>query len=61
MDGTKIFEELSIVNKNTLESVIKIADKYHLDRDNLLKEFAYKFAMVCELGTFKDYEIEEGE
>ena len=50
---------LSKIQIMTLENVIKIADKYNINRDELLKKFATMFGVMVELGTFKEYEIKE--
>lgn len=61
--GVKVADEcaesLTKVQIKTVESVIKIADKYGLDRDTTLRKFADKFAFMTELGIFKNYQIKE--
>lgn len=50
---------LTKIQITTLESVIKVADKYNINRDELLKKFATTFGVMVELGTFKEYKIKE--
>lgn len=50
---------LTSLQIKTLENVIKIADKYNIERDDLVIKFAAMFGAMAELSTFKDYEIKE--
>lgn len=49
--------ELNQVMKNTIEDTLKIADKYELDRDGLIKQMGEKMYLTTEIGTFKNYEL----
>lgn len=50
---------LTSLQIKTLENVVKIADKYNIERDDLVMKFAAMFGAMAELSTFKDYEIKE--
>jgi hypothetical protein len=52
-------DELTNLQIKTAESVIKIADKYGIERDYLIEKFSAMFVIMAELGTFKNYEFEE--
>lgn len=49
--------ELNQVMKNAIEDTLKIADKYELDRDGLIKQMGEKMYLTTEIGTFKNYEL----
>ena len=40
---------------DTVEQVIELADKYNFDRDSVMKNFAFSFISMVEIGTFSEY------
>lgn len=52
--------DLNEIANNTLNRLIKCADKHNIDRDSLIKRFAEAFGMVARMSTFKNYTIKGG-
>lgn len=52
-------DDIRDLQTETIEAVIKIADKYNFDRDDLLGEFAAMFSALSLAITFKDYKLNE--
>ena len=53
----KIAEELANVSGTAVESVLKIADKYGKDRDDLCHAFARALSISIMIGSFKNYKF----
>ena len=52
-------KEISELQADFIEDVLKIADKYGYDRDEIIFMVVSSFNSIT-LGSFKNYEIEEG-
>lgn len=48
-------KELNTILINAIESTIKIADKYDIDRNSLLKQMGEKIYMTIEVSDFSTY------
>lgn len=56
-----VIDEISSAITDMIEEVIKIADKYGLGRDDVLKEVAVIFYEMMEVATYQNYECEKSE
>lgn len=54
----KYEEEMSILKTNFVHDVIKIADKYNVDRDNAFNVSVQVLTILGLTSTFKDYDVE---
>lgn len=45
---------------NTIEQLIKHADKYNVDRDEVIEFYAGIISMLAQSSTFKNYDINSG-
>ena len=41
---------------NTVHSLVELADKYNIDRDNVMEYFSTLFSTMAEISTFKGFE-----
>lgn len=53
--------ELAEIQDDATEKVVKIADKYDVSRDEVMKSFLTTMLIVTNLGSLEDYEISEEE
>lgn len=53
-------ESADIMTKFTVE-LLKLADKYGVDRDEHIRDICASFTFVCHSRSFKDFKIDEGE
>ena len=53
--------DMTEAHSNAAKSVIKIADKYRLDRDEAMKHFSTVMVAAAECVTFKNYKFNEEE
>lgn len=53
-------ESADIMTKFTVE-LLKLADKYGVDRDEHIRDICASFTSVCHSRSFKDFKIDEGE
>lgn len=60
MKSEEYINELAELTTNTvIPSIVEIADRYRIDRDNLLKYYVDLFATISELCTIKNFNMEE--
>lgn len=53
--------ELAEIQDDATEKVVKLADKYDVSRDEIMKSFLTTMLIVTNLGSLEDYEISEEE
>ncbi len=53
--------ELAEIQVDATEKVVKLADKYDVSRDEIMKSFLTKMLIVTNLESLEDYEISEEE
>lgn len=53
-------ESADIMTKFTVD-VLKLADKYGVDRDEHIRGICASFTSVCHSKSFKNFKIDEGE
>ncbi len=54
-------EKISPEITKLIESVIRIADQYGMDRDETIESTAWIILEMMEVATYKDYQFEEAE
>ena len=54
-----VVEELTKIQINSMEQVMKLADKNNMERDELIDIFAATILQASELGSYKDYKFKE--
>lgn len=60
--NTAEFDDLNEIIKNTLNSLIGVADKHNIDRDSFIKYFSAVFGTMAEVSKFEYYtRYDEGE
>ena len=52
------FADFDGIVRETVNKLIKCADKHNIDRDDFIKYFAAIFNTMAEISTFKYYESE---
>lgn len=52
-------QDMTEANSAAIESVIRIADKYGISRDEAMKHFSVVMAVMAESVSFKDFKISE--
>ena len=50
-------EDFNRIVQNTLNSLIRCADKHNIDRDSLIQYFANMFTALAGISTFKHYSV----
>lgn len=48
--------DLTPIVLNTVHSLVGLADKYNLDRDNVMEYFSTLFSTMAEISTFAGFE-----
>lgn len=54
-------ENLTPIVTNTLEALIKLADKHNIDRDSVVQYFSDLFKAMSTVATFKGYEVRKNQ
>lgn len=48
-------DEFADLTSNTVNTLIKLADKYNVDRNDTVQHFAKLFSAMAEISTFENY------
>ena len=48
--------DLTPIVLNTVHSLVELADKYNIDRDNVMEYFSTLFSTMAEISTFAGFE-----
>lgn len=55
----ELAKEIAKIQSNAIDKVVRLADKYGMDRNKLVLIYATVEYKTVLLGSFKDYELEE--
>ena len=59
MTDRELEEYSEFMSHNFIPNLIRFADKHNVDRDSLIKYTADMLEAMAELGTFKDWRVQE--
>lgn len=54
---TAYYDERAEIAGELIERLIKLADKYYIDRDKCINDFVDIFIIITEVSTFSEYEV----
>lgn len=60
IDEQALAEFSDLISSELIPGLIRIADKYNYDRDNMVQYCATRLSTISELATFKNYKLEGG-
>ena len=55
----KIIDDCCEIASDTIDKVVSLADKYDVDKDDLIEHFSNLFSIMAEICTFKEYRKDE--
>lgn len=59
MTDRELEEYSEFMSHNFIPNLIRFADKHNVDRDSIIKYTADMLEAMAELGTFKDWRVQE--
>ena len=60
-ENLEFLQDMKETYSASIESAIRVADKYGISRDETLEHFAAVLKFMVRIGTFKNYELNEKE
>ena len=49
------FDDLNVIIKNTLNSLIECADNHNIDKNDFIRYFSSVFGTMAQISTFENY------